>query len=270
MTLLNWRSWNENMSDFLDVLAADAKNRVNSGYYEQPPMNKPVEASLKKAILQSKSTPVIAEVKGASPSRGLIRKKFAPEQIAEAMVQGGAVGLSVLTEPTHFNGSLLNITKIRESLRLPILMKDIIVDSTQLNAASKVGANVVLLIQAIFDRGYCSLKVGEMVAKAHSNNLEVLLETHNPDEFARATETEADFVGINNRNLGTLTVDLNVTKNVLANCSCKDKLVVSESGINTPADLNFLREQGAKAFLIGSAIMLSENVEAKVREFVNA
>jgi indole-3-glycerol phosphate synthase len=109
-----------------------------------------------------------------------------------------------------------------------------------------------------------------MVAKAHSKNLEVLLETHTLDEFMRALKTEADLVGINNRNLGTLQIDLSVTKNILSKCPSKGKVIVSESGINTPADLRFLRGCGAKAFLIGSAVMMADDIESKVREFVHA
>jgi indole-3-glycerol phosphate synthase len=109
-----------------------------------------------------------------------------------------------------------------------------------------------------------------MVATAHSKNLEVLLETHNENEFHSAVGSDADLIGINNRDLGTLKVDLNVTRRILKNSNAKGKIVVSESGINTLADLRFLRECGAHAFLIGSAIMLSSNVEEKVKEFVHA
>ena len=100
--------------------------------------------------------------------------------------------------------------------------------------------------------------------------LEVLLETHTQSEFVSALETDADLIGINNRNLATLKMDLNVTKKILQSTNPKNKLIVSESGINTAADVQFLRESGASAFLIGSAIMLSNNIEEKVREFVNA
>jgi indole-3-glycerol phosphate synthase len=258
------------LTDFLDTLVADAKATVESGYYEHLNPSRQVPGSLRSAILQSTKTPVITEVKGASPSKGTIRNNFAPEKIAQAMARGGAVGISVLAEPKHFSGSMYNLSKVRESVSLPVLMKDIIVNPIQLNAASKVGVNAVLLIQAIFDRGYCPCSLGEMVAKAHSKNLEVLLETHTRDEFVRALATEADLVGINNRNLGTLQIDLNVTKRILSKCPSKGKAVVSESGINTPADLRFLRECGAQAFLIGSAVMLADDIEAKVREFVIA
>ncbi len=258
------------MPDFLDVLAQDAKKTVAEGYYEILTPSRPFEASLRGEILKSKTAAVIAEVKGASPSRGTIRQNVVPEQIADSMVRGGAVGISVLTEPVHFQGSLGNIKKVRHNVNVPILLKDIVVSPIQLDAASKVGANAVLLIQGLFDRGYCEFSVSEMITKAHSKNLEVLLETHNSVEFVRAVGTQADLVGINNRNLATLTVDLNVTKNVLAKCSSNGKVVVSESGISAPADLRFLRDCGALAFLIGSTIMLADNVEEKVREFVDS
>jgi indole-3-glycerol phosphate synthase len=257
------------MPDFMDKLAQDAKATIATGYYESPKKATIIPASLRQAIINCKKAPIISEIKAASPSSGTIRENLEPEKLAKAMMQGGAVGVSVLTEPKHFSGSLENIAKVRKGVQIPVLMKDIVVSPTQLEAASRVGANAVLLIQAIFDRGYCNCSLGEMIAEAHSNNLEVLLETHNQNEFVRATESEADLVGINNRNLGTLTVDLNVTKKVLANCVCKGKIVVSESGIIVPADLRFLRECGAQAFLIGSSVMLAEDVEAKVREFVN-
>ncbi len=110
----------------------------------------------------------------------------------------------------------------------------------------------------------------EMIAGAHILGLEVLLETHTLSEFVSALKVDVDLIGINNRNLGTLKVDLNVTKKILQSINPKNKLIVSESGINTPADIRFLRESGASAFLIGSAIMSSDNIEEKVREFVNA
>jgi indole-3-glycerol phosphate synthase len=258
------------MTDFLDILARDAKNTVQEGYYSSLTPSRAVTASFRAAILNTKTSAVIAEVKGASPSRGVIRQNFVPEEIAGSMVRGGAVGISVLTEPKHFCGSLDNIAKVRQFVKVPVLMKDIVVSPIQLEAASKVGANAVLLIQTIFDREYCQLGIDEMITKAHSKNLEVLLESHNEAEFVKAVNTEADLVGINNRNLATLEVDLNVTKNVLAKCSNNGKVVVSESGIRGTIDLRFLRDCGANAFLIGSTVMLADNVEEKVSELVNA
>ena len=258
------------MADFLDALARDAKETINEGYYEVSTQISTPSVSLKKAILESKHIPIITEIKAASPSLGTIRKNFNPEEVAKAMENGGAVGISVLTEPKNFKGSLGRLTKVRKATKLPILMKDIIISPTQLETASKIGANAVLLIEALFERKYCECDIKEMIAQAQSKNLEVLLETHNEEEFQSAINSDADLIGINNRNLGTLKVDLGVTKRILEKNDAHGKIIVSESGIKTPADLRFLHERGAHAFLIGSAIMMSGNIEEKVKEFVMA
>jgi len=133
-----------------------------------------------------------------------------------------------------------------------------------------MGANAVLLIQSIFDRGFGGLSVEEMIETAHQNGLEALLEVHDDEEFQRASESKADIVGINNRSLGTLAVDLNVTKRILENTKVSSKIVVAESGIHAGSDIRFLKRFGAKAFLIGSAIMSADDVESKTREFTMA
>ena len=245
------------MSDFLDVLARVAQITIDSEYYETVKPAESMHISLRKAILECKAVPVITEIKAASPSAGVIRKNVRPGEIAKAMQKGGATALSVLTEPKQFNGSLEALAQAREAVKLPILMKDIILSPIQIQAASKMGANAVLLIKALFDRGYSDKSLDEMIAGAHLLGLEVLLETHTETEFCSAVKTGADLIGINNRNLGTLKVDLNVTKKILSKNDPNGKLVISESGINTPADIRFLRESGARAFLIGSAIMSS-------------
>jgi indole-3-glycerol phosphate synthase len=258
------------MGDFLDVLALEAKETVKSGYYQTLKPTKHMKVSLKKAIANCKLNAVIGEIKAASPSLGLIRKETNSYQIARAMRRGGAVGISVLTEPKHFKGSLPALNQAREAVKLPILMKDIIISNKQLEKAANIGADAVLLIQGLFERGYPEMTLDEMIAFAHSRSLEVLIETHTEEEFRSATKTSADLIGINNRNLATLKIDLNSTKDILEKNGKKGKAVISESGIKTEADLRFLRECGASAFLIGSSIMLAENIEKKVREFVNA
>ena len=258
------------MSDYLDVLARVAQINIESEYYDSAKPAESMHISLRKSILECLTTPVIAEIKSASPSAGVIRENVNSAEIAKAMQRGGAVALSVLTEPKQFNGSLEVLTLAREAVKLPILMKDIILSPIQIQAASKMGANAVLLIKALFDRGYNDRSLDEMIAGAHSLGLEVLLETHTLSEFVSALKVDADLIGINNRNLATLKVDLNATKKILQSINPKNKLVVSESGIKTPADVCFLRENGASAFLIGSAIMSAEKIEEKVKEFVNA
>jgi indole-3-glycerol phosphate synthase len=258
------------MADFLDTLAHSARATIDSGYYEMLNETATCSISLKKAVLEARNAPVITEIKTASPSAGTIRKNIQASSLAESMEKGGAVGLSVLTEPKHFQGSLRSLVEARKAVKFPILMKDIILSPAQLEAGSKAGASIVLLIEALFDRGYCECSVNEMIARAHSQELEVLLEAHTAGEFRSAVRTHADLVGINNRNLATLKVDLNVTQDILERNDAEGKVVVSESGINTAADLCFLRECGAHAFLIGSAVMLADDVESKVREFVSA
>jgi len=257
-----------NMSDFLDVLACYSKETVDSGYYQNVKSTIQPQVSLRKAILECKFTPVITEIKVASPSAGTIRTNINPKEIAIAMEKGGAVGISVLTEPTHFNGSLQALSEARKAVKLPILMKDIIISPKQIDAASQLGANAILLIEALFERHYCEMGINEMIAFAHYRGLEVLLEIHTEEEFQSAVETNADLVGINNRNLGTLKIDLNTTKEILEKNGRHGKVVISESGIKTKADKQFLRGCGASAFLIGSAIMLAKNIEMKVKEFV--
>ena len=258
------------MPDFLDALARDAKATLKAGYYEHLTESLAEPVSLRSAVQRSQHAPVIAEVKGASPSTGVIRQDFSAGRVALAMAKGGAVGISVLTEPKHFNGSLANLVKVRVAVELPVLMKDIILSLRQLEAAARTGANAVLLIQALFDRGYSELSVNEMIEAAHSRKLEVLLEAHDEGEFQRALASDADLIGINNRNLATLEIDLNVTRRILEKKPEGSLIVVSESGIRSAADILFLRNCGAKAFLVGSAIMSGKNVEEKVREFVSA
>ncbi len=261
------------MTDFLDTLALDAKATVASGYYNPPKKATIVQARFKAALAEAKAkgkNAVISEIKAASPSAGTIRRDVDTGAVAQAMARGGAAGISVLTEPKHFDGSIANFAAVRQAVDLPLLMKDIVVNPLQLACASRIGANAVLLIQAIFDRGYCSESLDAMIADAHARRMEVLLETHSPDEFTRALASNADLIGINNRDLGTLKIDLKVTPKILKKKPATTKLIVSESGIQTPADLQRLKAAGADAFLVGSSVMLSDNVELKVKELVEA
>ena len=258
------------MADFLDILGQNARERVNAGYYEVATQIRPPTNSLKGAVLKCKNAPIISEVKVASPTMGMIRKNIDVKKVALAMENGGAIGISVLTEPKHFKGSLDTFAKVRAQVELPLLMKDIIVSRVQIEAAAKMGADAVLLIESLFRRGYCDCDVHDMIADAHSQNLEVLLEVHTEEEFLSALKTEADLVGINNRDLRTLEVNLEVTRRILTKNRVKEKLIISESGIRSPADIRFLHECGAHAFLIGSSIMRASNIKKAVKELVAA
>jgi len=205
------------MADFLDILGRDARETVNTGYYKAVTETASSSISLKEAVLKCRNAPIIAEIKVASPSLGVIKKNADVRKVASAMEKGGAVGISFLTEPKHFGGSLKALAEVRNQVKLPLLMKDITVNRVQIEAAAKTGANAVLLIAPLFKRGYCEYDVHSMIAYAHSLGLEVLLEAHTEEETLSALKTEADMIGINNRNLKNMEVDLNVTRKILTN-----------------------------------------------------
>lgn len=261
---------NQENSDFLDVLARDAKATIDEGYYENIIENVRVASSMHKAILNTRYAPIISEIKASSPSLGMIRDGVDVKKTALAMKRGGATGISVLTMMKHFAGSLGALREARREVPLPLLMKDIIISRKQIDSASKIGANTILLIEALADRGYCECGLDELISYAKSKGLEVLLETHTEDEFSAALETDADLVGINNRDLRTLKVDIDVTLRILKRIDPGESIVVSESGIEGSEDIRLLYEAGADAFLVGSAIMKSDNIERKVRELVEA
>lgn len=211
---------------------------------------------------------LITEIKFASPSLGKIRTLSDPVSIAKSMISGGAKALSVLTQPYLFNGSPDYFIQVRQAVDVPLLMKDIMIDKIQIDAAQKIGADYMLLIQSLFDQGYLK-EIDEFIDYGHKKGLKILLEVHTNEEFTHALDTKADLIGINNRNLDSLEIDLNTTEKILTNFD-KSRPIVSESGIETPQDIINLRKAGASAFLIGSSIMKTDNIEANVKELVNA
>ena len=258
------------MPDFLDTLVVDVMETLDKRYYDTIEKATSQSISLKEKIQNRGNSAIISEVKFASPSEGAIRRKNDLRGIVKDMEEGGAVGISILAEPKHFGGNIGFITKIRNDVNIPILMKDIILSPVQIDAASRAGANAVLLIQTIFDRGYCKKEAQEMIDHSHSTGLEVLLEAHTEEEFLSALQTNADMIGINNRDLKTLKVDLEVTKSILSKHPVKNEVIVSESGIQTPKDIRLLNRYGVKAFLVGTAIMKANNVKEKVKELAEA
>jgi indole-3-glycerol phosphate synthase len=260
------------MPSFLEVLAKEAEERTASNYYKIFKFKASIAPiSLKKAILNYKNTAIIAEIKKCSPSTGDLTKKINVKKVALEMEAGGAVGISVLTEPKRFKGSLKDLIDARSQVKIPILMKDIIVSFTQIEAAYKTGANAVLLIKSLFDKGFCKINLEETIEYAHSLNLEVLLETHTIEEFDSAIKTKADLIGINNRNLETLEVDLNVSKKILSEkINFNNKVIVIESGVKSSSDIQILHEYNVHAFLIGSSIISSKNIREKVKEYSSA
>src|SRR5207245_3444301 len=172
---------------------------------------------------------LITEVKFSSPSLGIIHQVSDPVEIARSMVRGRAVGLSVVTQPYLFNGSPEYFSQIRRELKVPLMMKDIIIDKAQINAAEKLGADIILLIQGIFDKKFAK-GIEEFIAYAHKKKLLVLLESHTKKEFLNSSKTEADLLGINNRDLDTLEIDLKTTQDILKDKK-KERIIVSDSGI---------------------------------------
>jgi len=257
------------LGDFLDALAVTARETVKRGYYRVDYTRKTPPVSLRESIIHCAGNAVISEIKPASPSLGDIRPDVDPAKVAYQMEAGGAAGISVLTEPTHFKGSLDNLIAVRKAVKLPLLMKDFIINLEQITTAYNIGADAILLIQTLFDREYCETDVDQMISRAHNLGLEVLLESHNVEEFSKAVKTKADIVGINNRNLKTLSVDTGVTHRILKACDINGKTVISESGIKDYEDLRTLRDIGAKGYLIGSSIMQSGDIEKTVQELVN-
>jgi len=258
------------LPDILAKFIEDARKRVREGYYEVETQSKHEPLSLKRAIKSADRNAIIAEIKPASPVRGALRTEIDPVKAASEMLRGGAIALSVLTEADNFAGSLANFRKVREQVSLPLLMKDVIVNEKQIDAAGKIGADCVLLIEPVFSK-YPISSLARMVRYAHDLHLEVLLEVHLDDEFTRAVNSEADLVGLNNRDLTTLQTNLETTSQLIANAGQQtDKVLVSESGFESAEDVRKVKPSGVDAFLIGSSIMLAADMERKVREFVLA
>ncbi len=256
------------MSNVLKKLVKNSQTAINDGIYEITEQLPNSGMDLADLIRGNKHASLITEVKFASPSLGEIRKVSDPVAIAEAMIRGGSIGLSVLTQPYMFSGSPKYFMDIRRQVKVPMLMKDIVIDKIQIDAAKKIGADYMLLIQSLFDMGHLR-EIDEFISYGHKKGLKVLVEAHTESEFTNSLKTDADIVGINNRNLDTLEIDINTTKKLLENQK-KSKITLSESGIVSPEDVQFLKKCGADAFLIGSSIMKSDNIEENVRKLVNA
>lgn len=256
------------MKDMLEKLANNSRQAISDGTYEINYKNQKSGKNLVEQIRNNKHASLITEVKFSSPSLGDIRQVSDPVLIAKQMVDGGATGLSVLTQPYLFNGSPDYFTKIRKEIKVPLLMKDIVVDKVQIDAAEKLGADVILLIQAIFDKKFAE-DIDEFVSYAHKKNLLVLLESHTKKEFLDSTKTKADILGINNRNLDTLEISLDTTREILEKRDEK-RIIISESGVESPKDIKYLAKCGADAFLVGSSIMKSRDIKGLVSELVLA
>lgn len=254
------------MKNMLEKLANNSQKAIDDGVYNISEKLSRSENNIIDEIRKNRHASLITEIKFSSPSLGNIRDISDPVDIARLMVQGGAIGLSILTQPHLFNGSPEYFQKIRKQISIPLLMKDIIIDKKQIDAAEKMGADCILLIQSIFDKKFAS-DIDEFISYAHKKNIMILLETHTKNEFIRSVKTDADILGINNRDLDTLKIDLNTTKEILKDRK-ESKIVISESGIESTKDINFLHKCGADAFLVGSSIMKNKDIKGHVEKLV--
>lgn len=207
-----------------------------------------------------KQPAVIAEVKKASPSKGVLRENFMPAEIARSYEEGGATCLSVLTDVDFFQGSDAYLQEARAACKLPVIRKDFLVDPYQVVEARALGADCVLLIAASLD----DARMSELAATAKEVGLDVLVEVHDEAELERALQLETPLLGINNRNLHTFEVRLETTLDLLPKVP-QDRLVVTESGILTRADVELMEISGVYAFLVGEAFMRAEKPGAELR-----
>lgn len=249
----------------LQKIVKDVKKRIEiefSNYSFHGTIKRP-RKSLVEAInaYKKNQVPVISEVKPMSPSMGTLLAVKNPAEIAQKMAQGGAVGISVLTEPKYFNGNFDNLAKIRRAVDIPVLMKDFVVDERQIQKGTELGADVILLITSI-----CPIK--DFLGIVNSYGLEALVEVHNELEVHIAIDAGAKLIGINNRDLNTLKVDLRKTAMLapLIRDYDENATIISESGIKNHEDADYVISQGADAVLVGTSIMKSKDISKKVKE----
>lgn len=245
-----------------DEVAA-AKTRLPQRELEQRANDAPQPRGFRRA-LAANGCSLIAEVKTASPSKGLIRDDVDPLEVARIYASNGATCISVLTDEQYFQGSLDRLQAIRNEVGIPLLRKDFIIDPYQLYEAREAGADAVLLIAACLEDEL----LGDLLELTHLLGLDALVEVHDEAEMARVGSMPVTLVGINNRDLRTFSTDLAVTGRLAAHAP-EEALLVSESGLFTSTDVATVHDMGADAVLIGEALMRAEDIGKKVREIAS-
>lgn len=262
------------MSDILDRIRSYKREEIAAGRAQRPPAAIEAEAraaspprgfaaALARAAAQGYG--LIAEIKKASPSRGLIRADFDPAALARAYAEGGATCLSVLTDGPSFQGAPEHLAAARAACNLPVLRKDFLFDPWQVAEARAMGADAVLIILA----AVTDAEAAAIEAAATAHGMDVLAEVHDAADLARAARLKARLIGINNRDLRTFAVDLETTRK-LARLVPEDRLIVAESGLWGPADLADLARYGARCFLVGESLMRAADVASATRALVTA
>ncbi len=260
-----------NTPDILKTIIAKKEEEVARRRVQTPiEMLQEIASSIEKprgfyAALQRKAAlkkpAIIAEIKKASPSQGVIRENFQPVTIAQDYAMNGAACLSVLTDKTFFQGSEAYLQMVHDRCPLPVLRKDFMIDSYQIQEARTLGADCILLIVAALDDS----KLHKLANLATQLDMDVLVEVHDVNELQRALTLDTKLIGINNRNLRTFETNLQTTLS-LKNAIPDDRLVITESGIHTREDVELLLSNGVYTFLVGEAFMRVEQSGQKMRE----